>query len=106
MSWLAVLGLTIWLATMGLAVALPLAPKASLKFTQRFICPPGAKLEVETFEFSDHHGRRQGLIVQCVGQGGSRDMKTKAIITLWALFLIPSLPISILVVWLISSSLV
>jgi hypothetical protein len=101
MPWLAVLGLTIWLAIMGLSIALSLAPITSLKLTQRFICPPGTKLEVETFEITDHHGKRKGLIVRRVGQGQSKDMKTKAIIVLWALFLIPSLPISILVVWLI-----
>ncbi len=64
---LIILGVAIWLAFMGMAVALVIRPD-SVRITERFLCPPGTEMKVER--------------------------KVKALLLLWGMFFVASLPIS------------
>jgi hypothetical protein len=97
-GWLIVVGVTAWLALMGLAATLPIAPAFFLRLTERLICPPGTKMEVRTFRATYHRPGERGLEVACVGPGVNKDVKVKAILALWALYLVPALPLAVLVV--------
>ena len=97
-DWLIAVGVAVWLALMGLAATLPIAPAFFLRLTERFVCPPGTKMEVRTFRATYHRPGERGLEVTCVGPGVSKDAKVKAILALWALYLVPALPLAVLVV--------
>jgi len=100
-EWLIAVGVAMWLAIMGLAVTLPLAPARFLRLTERIVCPAGTKMEVKTFQHTYHRPGERGLEVRCVGRGVNKDVKFKALLTLWLVYFALSFALTVLVVALI-----
>ena len=80
----------LWLSIMALAAILPINVNI-LRITQPLICPPGSHLELRTWDVSPHHRGVKGLMVYSQGPDGRRDVKTRALLALWAIFFVISL---------------
>ena len=90
------IGIAVWLAIMGLAVALPIRPNI-VRITERFVCPPGTEMKVETYVYSYHRpGERAIGIYYLDPDGVTHNVKVKALLTLWGIFFIVSLPVAVL----------
>ncbi len=102
------LGVALWLGTMLFAALLPASPKI-VKITRPLVCPPGTEMEVRTFSASYHRPGERGIEIYAVGPGGQKNVKGRALWTLWGLCclaaILPSLIIAILAMhWLASLS--
>jgi hypothetical protein len=95
---LIILGVAIWLAFMGMAAVLVIRPD-SVRITERFLCPPGTEMKVETYVYSYHRPGERAIGIYYLGPDGkSHNIKVKALLLLWGMFFVASLPIAILIV--------
>jgi hypothetical protein len=89
---LIIFALAIFVSLMGLAIAIPVYPNI-IRITESFVCPPGMKMKVEKVKLSYHRPSEKGIIVSCHGHGETRYVRTKALLYLWLIFFLFSLPI-------------
>lgn len=87
------IGLAIFVSLMGFAIAIPVYPNI-IRITESFVCPPGMKIKVEKVKLNYHRPSEKGIIVSCHGHGETRYVKTKALLYLWLIFFVFSLPIT------------
>ncbi|MBL7129535.1 MAG: hypothetical protein ISS16_11205 [Ignavibacteria bacterium] len=87
------LGLAIFFSLMGIAIVIPIYPNI-IRITESFVCPPGMKMKVEKVKLSYHRPSEKGIIVSCHGHGETRYVKAKALLYLWLIFFVFSLPVA------------
>lgn len=87
------LGLAIFLSLIGIAVVIPIYPNI-IRITESFVCPPGMKMKVEKVKLSYHRPGEKGIIVSCHGHGETIYVKAKALLCLWVIFFVFSLPVA------------
>ena len=80
--------------TMVFIIILPLKPEVVL-ITQRFVCPPDRKMEVQTMRHTYHRPGERAIVVTCCGSGEPKIVNRKALWILWLIFFVLSLPVSI-----------
>lgn len=93
------LAVAAWLASMLLALFLPLEPRV-LKLTSFLLCP-GTELFVDKFQASYHRPGQFGIEVYYFDQNQKRqDVKFRALLVFWCICLAVGLPIAwLLVKW-------
>ncbi|MBN2005501.1 MAG: hypothetical protein JXA21_19235 [Anaerolineae bacterium] len=91
---LVILGIALYLSMMAFAVALPIRPEI-VRVTERFVCPAGARMEVNPAKLGYHRPGERGIVVKCYGQGKTEYVNARALLYLWAIFLVPSLPAAV-----------
>lgn len=89
------LSLAIFLATIALAILLPLRPSV-LKITQPFVCPKDTHMKIQTTTATYHRDGEKGLIVTCQGQGQTHHVNSRAYLTLWLISFILTLPLALI----------
>lgn len=98
---LIIVGASVWMAGMALAIALPVKPSI-VKIIEKLVCPANTKMEVTTEVYSYHRPGQRAIHIFYIDENGSeRNIGGRAIFFLTLLFFILSLPISIAVVLLI-----
>ena len=96
-----ILGTAFFLSLMALAVALNIRPDI-VRITERFVCPAGTKMEVEVIHHQPDQPRARQIVVTCRGQGKPEYVNAKALLSLWFIFFVASLPVATVVVILAS----
>ncbi len=90
-----IIGLALFVSLMALAVIVPLRP-GWIRITERFVCPRGSTMEVQTSKLSYHRPGERGLVVMCKGPGGTTSINGRAVFCLWLIFFICALVPSVL----------
>ena len=85
-----VIAAAFWLSMMAIAIALPVSVDI-IRITKPFICPPGSRLEVRTDKTRAKRPGERGLVVLCHSTEGTKDVKGKALTTLWLFFFLLAL---------------
>lgn len=98
---LAVLGVALFLSLIALAVVLPIRP-GIVRVTERLVCPAGTRMEVEMVRHSYHRSGERGIVVRCRGQGRTEQVNGRALVALWLIFYLASLPVAAVVVVLVN----
>ena len=93
---LIIIGISLWLSVMLLAVAIPINPKI-LNLTKSIICNKDEKLIIKKVKLSYHRPGEKGVIVERIGPKGRENVKVKALFTLWIIFFLWILLISLLI---------
>ncbi len=99
---LAILGTAFFLSLMAFAVALNIRPNI-VRITERFVCPAGTKMEVDIVHHEPDQPWARQIVVTCQGWGRSGWVNAKALLCLWLMFFVASLPLATVVVMLASS---
>lgn len=87
------LGVAIFLAFITLAILIPLRPNTFL-ITERFVCPKGTKMKVQTTTSTYHRDGERGLVITCQGKGQTRYVNGRAFLVIWLISFLISLPIA------------
>jgi hypothetical protein len=87
------IGLAVFFSLIGIAILIPIYPNI-IRITESFVCPPGSKMEVQKVKLSYHRPGEKGIIVSCHSDGETLYVKGKALLCLWFLFFLISLPIT------------
>jgi hypothetical protein len=92
-----VIGIAVWFAFMGLTLALPIRPDV-VRLTERWVCPPGVKLHVETHVYPYHRiGERVISIYYWGDDGIKHQVKVQALVILWGLFFVVALVLTVVI---------
>jgi hypothetical protein len=98
------LGISIWLAFMMLAIVLPLKPNI-LKITKKIACQKGSELIIQTAVYSYHRSGQRALEIYTKDKNGIvKSAGLKVIFIFWIMLFAVSLPISIILVTLITNA--
>ena len=98
---LAILGTGFFLSLMAFAVALNIRPDI-VRITERFVCPAGSEMEVDIVHYDPQQPRAREIVVTCRGRGKTEYVNAKALLSLWFIFFVASLPVATVVVMLAS----
>jgi P pilus assembly chaperone PapD len=98
---LAILGAAFFLSLMAFAVALNIRPDI-VRITGRFVCPAGTKMEVDVLHNQPDQPWARQIVVTCQRWGKTEWANAKALLSLWFLFFVASLPVAAVVVILAS----
>ena len=102
MTWaLAILGTAFFLSLMVFAVALNIRPNI-VRITERFVCPAGTKMAVDIVQHEADQPWARQIVVTCQGWGKTEWVNAKALLCLWLMFFVASLPAATVVVVLAS----
>jgi hypothetical protein len=85
---------TAFLGTMLLAVLLPFKPDV-LRLVTPLVCPPGTRMEIQTFQANPYRPGERGLAVYAVGPAGSVDIKNRTLIAFWGVCCLVTLPLAL-----------
>jgi hypothetical protein len=101
-TWmLTILGAAFFLSLIAFAVALNIRPDI-VRITERFVCPTGTKMEVDIVHHQPDQPRAREIVVTCRGRGKTEWVNAKALISLWFIIFVVSLPVATVVVILAS----
>lgn len=93
-----ILGVSVWLAGMALAIVLPTKPSI-VKITEKLVCPPETKLQVKTEVYSYHRPGQHAVHIFYTDEAGSdHNINGRALFALFMLFFTASLPFAAAVV--------
>ena len=98
---LAILGTAFFLSLMAFAVVLNIRPDI-VRITERFVCPAGTEMEVDVLHHQPDQPWARQIVVTCKRWGKTEWANAKALLSLWFLFLVASLPVAAVVVVLVS----
>jgi len=88
----------IFISIMGFTIVL-LIKNDIVLITERWVCPPGVKLHVESYVATYHRPGEKGLNVWYEDESGIHYVNAKAFLCLWLIFFLPSLPIAAALVY-------
>jgi hypothetical protein len=90
----------LWLGTTALVVVLSIRP-GFVRVVRRLVCSRGTKMIVEPGVGGSRSTNERTIRVVCVHADGERhDVKVRALLVLWGLFVLASLPVAaVLAVW-------
>jgi hypothetical protein len=101
-TWvLAILGMAFFLSLMAFAVALNIRPDI-VRITERFVCPAGSKMEVDIVHHEPDQPWARQIVVTCQRWGKTEWANAKALVSLWLIFFVASLPVATVVVMVVS----
>lgn len=93
---LIIVAISLWLSVMLLAVAITIYPKI-ITITKSIICKKGETLVITKVKLSYHRPGEKGIVVEKIGPKGRENVKVKALLTLWIIFFLWTLLISLLI---------
>jgi hypothetical protein len=98
------LGLALWISIMIIAVILPVKPNI-LGITKSLVCPKGSELIVQTAVYSYHRPGQKALEISIKDNNGMvKNAVFKVVSVFWLILFLISVPISIILMILITNS--
>lgn len=89
-------GVSVFLAFMALAVLVPLSPGA-LFFFGPLVCRKGEKLSLLWTKASYHRPSERGLVVECVGPSGRRNVLSRLLFFVFLTFFLVAFLIGLII---------
>lgn len=91
-TWvLSMIGVALFLSIIAFAVALNIRPEI-VCITEYFVCPAGRKMQVDIIHHDPRQPRAREIVVTCRGEGKTELVNAKALLNLWFIFYLASLP--------------